>query len=157
MERLACYKEYNSGAVFWSPQKIKDARACKRAKQQEEDQKKLQKANNKDLKEANKLYKKKIAEERRLAREKAKEEKERVRVEKDAKYKRKQEAQNTQKAVQQPQLGKRNASQSSQPKGKRVQRSGVDGEGGRWNVAPSAAPSCTTNCERSAKPQRIFE
>jgi hypothetical protein len=62
-------KEYHSGAVFWSPRKVREARVRESVKQQEEEAEKLQKAEAKELKAAATLYKQKIAEERRAQRE----------------------------------------------------------------------------------------
>jgi hypothetical protein len=55
-------KEYHSGAIFWSPKKIREARAREAVKQQEEEAEKLRKADNKQLKESALLYKKQLQE-----------------------------------------------------------------------------------------------
>jgi hypothetical protein len=52
-------KEYHSGAVFWSPSKVRKAVVPDRVKEQEEDVEKLQKAEMRQLREASALYKKK--------------------------------------------------------------------------------------------------
>jgi hypothetical protein len=65
-------KEYHSGAVFWSPRRIREARAREAVKQQEEHEEQLAKANRKELQAAAKLLQEKEAEERRIAREAAK-------------------------------------------------------------------------------------
>lgn len=48
-------QEYHSGAVFWSPRKIREARARERVEQQEEHEQQLAKANKKVLQAAAKL------------------------------------------------------------------------------------------------------
>ena len=51
-------KEYWGGAVFWSPRKLREAKARDAVEQQEKEEKKLRKADDKKLKEASLLYKK---------------------------------------------------------------------------------------------------
>jgi hypothetical protein len=51
-------KEYQSSAVFWSPRKVREAQVRKGVKQQEAEEKKLQKSHRKELKAAAALYKK---------------------------------------------------------------------------------------------------
>jgi hypothetical protein len=65
-------EEFHGGAVFWSPRKIREARAREVVKEKEAHELRLQKANDKELKAAATLYKQKIQEERRIARERAK-------------------------------------------------------------------------------------
>jgi hypothetical protein len=55
-------QEYYGGAVFWSPSKIREARARKAVKERLKEEEKLQKADSKKLKAQAALYKKKIAE-----------------------------------------------------------------------------------------------
>ncbi len=62
-------EEYHSGAVFWSPRKIREARYRERVQQQLKQDEELQKAETKELKEAARLYKQKIEIEKRVARE----------------------------------------------------------------------------------------
>ncbi|KAF2828059.1 hypothetical protein CC86DRAFT_438948 [Ophiobolus disseminans] len=92
-------EEYHSGANFWSPQKIREARAREAVKAQEEHQEMLAKANRKELKAAAKLYKDQIAEEKRVAREEAKVVQEEVKAKKAANRAAKIKAQNTKKAA----------------------------------------------------------
>jgi hypothetical protein len=60
-QRLSVYnygKEYWGGAVFWSPRKLREAKARDTVKQREEEEEKLRKSDDKKLKEAASLYKK---------------------------------------------------------------------------------------------------
>jgi len=77
-------QEYHGGAVFWSPRKIREARARDRVKQQEEHKQQLAKANKKERQAAAKLLREQEAEERRVAREAAKVVREKERAEKAA-------------------------------------------------------------------------
>ena len=65
-------KEFQSTAVFWSPRKVREARARDEVKMREEEELKLQKSKTKELKAAATMYKK-------IEKEKAKGERERVR------------------------------------------------------------------------------
>jgi hypothetical protein len=49
-------KEFRSGAVFWSPGHLREARARGAVKQREKEEIRLQKKNTKELKEANRMY-----------------------------------------------------------------------------------------------------
>jgi hypothetical protein len=111
-------QEHHSKTTFWSPDKIQEAQARRVVIECEDHERQLQKANNKELKAAAKLYKEKIAEEKRVAREAAKVLKEKARAEKAAKRAARMEAQNTNKSLQTSQVGKRKASQASEPKAK---------------------------------------
>jgi hypothetical protein len=64
--------EYHSGAVFWSPRKLREARARNSTNKRLQEAKDLKKAEMKKLKAANTLCNKKIAEEKRVAQERAK-------------------------------------------------------------------------------------
>jgi hypothetical protein len=131
-------EEYHGGAVFWSPRKIREARAREVVIEKEAYELRLQKANDKELKAAATLYKQKIQEERLVARERAKVVREKERVEKATERARKQEALNTKRAIQQSQLGKMKASQALPPKNKRQKRSG---DGATVRVVPAPPPS----------------
>ncbi|KAF2820865.1 hypothetical protein CC86DRAFT_459456 [Ophiobolus disseminans] len=101
----------------------------------------LAKANRKELKAAAQLYKDQIAEEKHVAREEAKVVREEVKAKKAADRAAKIKAQNTKKAAQKSQLGKRRASRlpSSAPKPqKRCDVSG--GVAASPEAAPAAPP-----------------
>ncbi|UPX18776.1 uncharacterized protein EKO05_0009067 [Ascochyta rabiei] len=113
-------EEYHSGAVFWSPLKVREARFRERIKQQEEREERLRKATNKEVAAAKKLVKEKEKEEKRVAREVAKEvrEKEKAeaaiqKAERQAEKQRQQQERNTAKATQLSQKGKRKALQAT--------------------------------------------
>lgn len=71
-------KEYHGGAVFWSPRKLREARAREAVKQREDEAERLRKKEARELKAASQHHKKQKAEEakklRRIARERAAEE-----------------------------------------------------------------------------------
>ncbi|KAF1952888.1 hypothetical protein CC80DRAFT_368901, partial [Byssothecium circinans] len=131
-------EEYHGGAVFWSPRKIREARARETVKQREEHEEQLAKANRKELAAAAKLYREQQAQERRVAREAAKVVREREKAEKEAARAARIEAQNTKRASQTAQKGKRKTSGPPPSKHKRQRRSG-----GSAAVAasPEAAPA----------------
>jgi len=144
-------QEYHGGAVFWSPRKVREARVRQSVKEQEEKERRLQKAETAKLRKAAKLYKEKIVEEKRVAREAAKVAREKERAEKAAERAREKEARDAAKALQSAQKGKRMASQPSIQSNKRQKRVvdavlTTDASG-----AASAAPTKTTRRGRNVK------
>ncbi|KAF2822600.1 hypothetical protein CC86DRAFT_300816 [Ophiobolus disseminans] len=131
-------EEYHGGAMFWSPQKVREARAREAVKEQEQHQEMLAKANRKELRLAAKLYKDQIAEEKRVAREEAKVVQEEAKAKKAAERAAKIEAQNTKKAAQTSQLGKRRASRPPPCTPKRQRRGGVSAAAATSPEAASA-------------------
>jgi hypothetical protein len=69
---LRCKESYHSGATFWLPRKMREARARKVEKQQQEEAEIFVKANQKKLQAAAKLLKEQEKEERRVAQEEQK-------------------------------------------------------------------------------------
>jgi ATPase subunit of ABC transporter with duplicated ATPase domains len=67
-------EEFHGGAVFWSPRKLREARARETVKRTEAEQLPLQKTHDRELKAAATLYKKKQAEAAKVERQRAKEE-----------------------------------------------------------------------------------
>jgi hypothetical protein len=144
-------QEYHDGAVFWSPSKVREARVRERAKQQQEESEKLQKAQTKELREAHNLYKKRMAEEAKALRESVKEAraKERQKAAEEAAARRAQKEQekrvrHSQKALQQSQRGKRAASEP--PKGRQAKRRSNNSVGVgavKTQPAPPAPPKTT--------------
>ncbi|KAF1961300.1 hypothetical protein CC80DRAFT_488609 [Byssothecium circinans] len=141
-------EEYHGGAVFWSPSKIREARAREQVRARQEAEEKLQKADDKELKAQAALYKKKIAEEKRVGRETAKVEREKEKERKAAeraeiqrKKQQEKEAATAQKSLQLSQRGKRAVSQKAGPKAKRARVAhAVEGGGGGGEPAPSPPP-----------------
>jgi hypothetical protein len=148
---LQLRQEYHGGAVFWSPRKIREARAREVVRRREEHKLQLQKADSKRLKEAAKLYKAKIKEEQRVARERAKKEREKERAEKKAKRKRLEQQRNTAKALQLSQRSERKASQAPLSNNKRQKRSGSSAAAAAPVEAPSAIPPPKTLRGRSMR------
>jgi hypothetical protein len=120
-------KEFQSSAVFWSPRKVREARVREDMKQQEAEEGNLQKSQRKELKAAAALYKKQQLAEAKVERERIKEVKKKEREDKAkrlaasrAEKQRQKETENTQKALQLSQRGKRPASEKVAPKSKRA-------------------------------------
>ena len=142
-------KEYHGGAVFYSPRKVREARARERVRQQEKEANKLKKAEISELRHANKLYKDKVAQEKRVAREKEKAERAAVKAERAAEKQRQKEANNAAKAIQLSQKGKRKALRLPLQTDKRQKRdANAGGDAEAWE-APSAPPRVTTRRGRN--------
>lgn len=144
-------KEYHSGAVLWSPRKIREARARERVKQQEEEQQKLQKTRDREFKAAATLYKKKMAEEakvvRQLARERAAEERKARAAELAAARalkKQQRDAATSQKSRNTLKKAKRKASRSAAPVSTKKRRVVSAGSGVDAAPPPPALPPKTT-------------
>ncbi|KAI1669638.1 DDE-1 domain containing protein [Pyrenophora tritici-repentis] len=144
-------QEYHSGAVFWSPRKIREARARERVKQQEEHEQQLAKANKKELQAAAKLLRHQEAEERRVAREAAKVVKEKERAEKAAARAARIEAQATKRASQTTQDRKRKALVVPSSRTKRQKRGGRSTATAASTEAAPAAPPKTSSRGRTIK------
>jgi hypothetical protein len=117
------------GAVFWSPQKVEEAREREKTKQQEQRAEELRKAEMAELRKANKLYKEKIAEEKRVQRAREKEEREQLEAQKAAEEakrraqkERDKEIQNAQKALKLSQRGRDRPSKAAAAKKKPARR-----------------------------------
>jgi hypothetical protein len=67
-------KEYHGGAIFWSPRKLREARARETTKRHEAKREQLQKTRDRGLKAAAKLYQKRQAEAAKVAQQHAAEE-----------------------------------------------------------------------------------
>jgi hypothetical protein len=143
--------EYYGGAVFWSPRKVRQARDDEAARQLQQQQEILQKAERTHLKEQARLYKLQVAEEKRVEKERLKEVREKERAAKEAEKERKKAARDSQKAIQQPQNGKRKAPQTSTQKQKRQKRGVVDPSRVQGEVAAPAVPTRTTRHGRTTK------
>jgi hypothetical protein len=122
-KRLDLQREdsYHGGATFWSPRKIRQARARELEKQQQEEAEIAARASRKELQAAAKILKEQQKEERRVEREALKEERERERAGKLAARAARIAAQNITKAIQNAPPTKQKASRppSSNPKSKR--------------------------------------
>jgi hypothetical protein len=116
-------EEYHGGAVFWSPRKIKEAKAREATNKRLAEEEKLQKVQIRDLKASNALYKKRLAAEKRAEREAKAEQRRLEREEKAAKREREKQERNTKKPILTSQKGKRKALQPSALKAKRQKRS----------------------------------
>jgi hypothetical protein len=94
-------QEYHGGALFWSPRKLREARAREVVREREETEEKLQKARTKKQREEARLQRQVELEEKRVERERLKDVREQERAEKAAKRARKVEAQHQKKSIQQ--------------------------------------------------------
>jgi hypothetical protein len=134
-------EEYYGGAVFWSPQKVKDARERQRQKELEEEQQQHQKIEQKRLRDKERQEKAQEKESRRVARAaaaiaKAKEKADRA-AEQSLRKSARRTAQRLQKASKISQKGKKialHASTTSKSKNR------VPSRGGSGGKAPGAAP-----------------
>jgi hypothetical protein len=134
-------KKYHGGAVFWSSRKIREACAREVVKQQGEHEEQLAKANRKELQAAAKLFREKEAEERCVAREVVKVVRAREKADKEAARAAWIAAQNTKRAPQTIQKGKRKASGPPPPNFKRQRRGGGSAAVAAFpEAAPAAAP-----------------
>lgn len=127
--------ETTGGFVFWSPSKVKDARAKRVEQDAKEHEEKLEKAKMKDLRKANKLYKEKIAKEKADKRVERKERKERKKAGGDEKARKKREEKERQNAIKSSKKGKATAVKASQKKPQRAR-----GGGAARKVALEPAP-----------------
>jgi hypothetical protein len=156
-------QEYHGGAVFWSPRKVREARARESVKQREDEAEKLRKAETKDLRAAASLYKRKMAEEARALREQAKEQRkkdaEAKAAEREAARAQKQqekEAATTRKLAEQANKATRTASQS-RVKESHSQRGAVGGASGAAAEPPQPQlpPRTTTRGRQINLPQKF--
>ncbi|KAI1521054.1 hypothetical protein Ptr86124_001422, partial [Pyrenophora tritici-repentis] len=99
-------QEYHGGSVFWSPRKLREARAREAVRERDETEEKLQKARSKKQREEARLQRQDELEERRVERQRLKEMRELERAEKAAERARQKEERDAAKAIQLPQKGK---------------------------------------------------
>jgi hypothetical protein len=142
-------KEYHGGAVFWSPRKVREARARQTIKEREEKEEQHRKSQRKEQQRLEKERKEREKQEKREEREAAKAVKEKEKADLAAERERKKQENNTKKASQTSRLGKRKASRNPESVVKR-QKQVVDAVGGgEGSGVASAAPTRTTSRGRS--------
>ncbi|XP_014550691.1 hypothetical protein COCVIDRAFT_80667, partial [Bipolaris victoriae FI3] len=149
-------QEYHCGTVFWSPRKLREARAREIVKRQEEHKQQLAKVNRKDLQVAAKLLRKQGAEERRVAREAAKVVREKERAEKAATRAARVEAQTTRRVSQTTQDRKRKVLAVPPSLTERQKRGGRSTAPAASIETASAAPPKTISCGRTIKTPSIY-
>ncbi|KAF7573981.1 hypothetical protein PtrM4_056040 [Pyrenophora tritici-repentis] len=93
-------QEYNGGAVFWSPRKVRQARDDEMVRRRQQHELQLQKAERSELKKQARLLKLQKAQEKRLERERLKEVREKERAAKLAEKERQKAARDAEKATQ---------------------------------------------------------
>jgi hypothetical protein len=142
-------EEFKSRAVFWSPGKVKEARWREHVREEEEHEKKLQKARTKQQKEEAKLLHQVQLEERRVERQRLKEVREKERADKVAERLRNKDRIAAEKAAKQSQSCKRKALASIKRATKRQKRPVVDPAGGAAPERPSPPPARTTSHGRN--------
>jgi uncharacterized membrane protein len=155
-------REYHGGAVFWSPRKIREARAREATKQHEAKQLQLQKTETRELKAAATLYKKRMADEAKALRQAAKEQREKDKKARAkelaaarALKKQQRDTATLQKAHDRANKAKRKA--SSYPDAKITKRRGVVGVASQPVVAsppPSPPPKMTSRGRRINVPAK---
>jgi hypothetical protein len=116
--------EYYSGAVFWSPRKVREACSRDATNKRLQDAENICKGEMKKLKAATTFYNKKIAEEKRVAQEEAKVVRDWEKAEKAAATAAEKAAQNTKKSILTTQLDKRKFSLVFSSKDKYQKHSG---------------------------------
>ncbi|KAF2742948.1 DDE-domain-containing protein [Sporormia fimetaria CBS 119925] len=138
-------KEYHGGAVFWSPRKVREARARQDVKEREDKEIQLQKSKRAEERRAAKIPKEKERQEK----QKAKVVMEKEKAEQAAERARQKEAQNAEKSLKLPQKGKRPTSKP--PRGDIKQKKQVvePAGGGEASDVVLAAPSVTTRRGRN--------
>ncbi|KAI1665808.1 DUF1682 domain containing protein [Pyrenophora tritici-repentis] len=148
-------QEYHGGSVFWSPRKLREARAREAVRERDETEEKLQKAQAKKQRKEAQLQRQVELEQRRVERQRLKEAKELERAEKAAERARKVEAQHQKKTIQQAQQRKRKASQVTLSSNKRQKRASAAHAGDQARDGPSAAlPKVTLRGRNVSLPQK---
>ncbi|KAI1678095.1 DUF1682 containing protein [Pyrenophora tritici-repentis] len=137
-------QEYHGGSVFWSPRKLREARAREAVRERDETEEKLQKARSKKQREEARLQRQDELEERRVERQRLKEMRELERAEKAAERARQKEERDAAKAIQLPQKGKRRASAATSSNNKRQKRVEAARAGAQVQEEPPAPPSKLT-------------
>ncbi|KAF7571209.1 hypothetical protein PtrM4_112110 [Pyrenophora tritici-repentis] len=138
-------QEYHGGSVFWSPRKLREARAREAVRERDETEEKLQKARSKKQREEARLQRQDELEERRVERQRLKEMRELERAEKAAERARQKEERDAAKAIQLPQKGKRRASAATSSNNKRQKRVEAARAGAQVQEEPPAPPSKLTS------------
>lgn len=142
-------KEYHGGAVIWSPRKIEEARYRERIREQDEVDKHLNKLQRKKEREEARILKQVQVEQKRQEREKAKAVKDKEKADKAATRAAKIHTQNTKKAIQNSQKGKRKTSQASSSNNKRQKRVRGGGDTAEVQMVPLPAPAKVTSRGRN--------
>ncbi|KAI1667284.1 hypothetical protein L13192_07993 [Pyrenophora tritici-repentis] len=137
-------QEYHGGSVFWSPRKLREARAREAVRERDETEEKLQKARSKK-KPCGEAETQDELEERRVERQRLKEMRELERAEKAAERARQKEERDAAKAIQLPQKGKRRASAATSSNNKRQKRVEAARAGAQVQEEPPAPPSKLTS------------
>ncbi|KAI1669640.1 DUF1682 multi-domain protein [Pyrenophora tritici-repentis] len=138
-------QEYHGGSVFWSPRKLREARAREAVRERDETEEKLQKARSKKQREEARLQRQDELEERRVERQRLKEMRELERAEKAAERARQKEERDAAKALQLSQKGKRKASQVFSASSKRQKRVRAARAGAQVQEEPPAPPPKLTH------------
>ncbi|KAI2484808.1 DUF1682 multi-domain protein [Pyrenophora tritici-repentis] len=133
-------QEYHGGSVFWSPRKLREARAREAVRERDEIEEKLLKAHAKKQREEAQLQRQVELEQRRVERERLKEVREKERAEKAAERQRQKDERDRAKALQSSQKGKKRASQGASSSIKRQKRDLNEPAGAQPREEPLAAP-----------------
>ncbi|KAH5621133.1 hypothetical protein HBI60_254160 [Parastagonospora nodorum] len=144
-------QEYHGGAIFWSPRKVREARAREKVKEQDKMEEKLQKARKKESREAAKVQRQVELEDRRAKRERLKVVREKEKAEEQAERERQKQQRNAEKAIQLSQRGKRKALQAVSSKEKRQKRSGGDAAAEQAVARSPSPPPKVTSRGRNVK------
>jgi hypothetical protein len=149
-------EEYHGGAIFWSPRKLREARAREAVYQRDEIEQKLQRARDKQQREETRIQRQVELEQKRADRLRLKQMRDAERSEKAAERARQIAARSAQKAQHQAQKRARAASRASTSKNKRQKLSLVDRARDEAASAVSAIPPKITSRGRSVNLPRKF-
>jgi hypothetical protein len=149
-------QEYHGGAVFWSPRKLREARARETVRERDEIEQKLQKARAREQRDEAQAQRQVELEQRRVERERLKNMREKERAEKAAKRQRQKDERDRAKALQLSQKGKRKASRAPLSSKKRQKRSSSDRASAALLEEPSAQPPKLTSRGRNVHLPKKF-
>jgi hypothetical protein len=149
-------QEYHGGAVFWSPRKLREARARETVRERDEIEQKLQKAQAREQRDKAQAQRQVELEQRRIEKERLKNIREKERAEKAAERQRQKDERDRAKALQLSQKGKRKALRAPLSSKKRQKRSGSDRASAALTEEPSAQPPKLTSRGRNVHLPKKF-
>jgi hypothetical protein len=144
-------QEYHGGAVFWSPCKVREARAREADRERDEIEEKLQKARAKKEKVDAQLQRQIELEKRRVESERLKVVREKEKADKAVERERQKQQQDSAKAIQLSQKGKRQVSRAALSNNKRQKRVGSQLDVAQVQDEASAAPPKLTSRGRNIR------
>ncbi|KAG9382646.1 DUF1682 domain containing protein [Pyrenophora tritici-repentis] len=141
-------QEYHGGSVFWSPRKLREARAREAVRERDETEEKLQKARSKKQREEARLQRQDELEERRVERQRLKEMRSLSELRKQLNARARRRRETLLKLYNYPK-GKRRASAATSSNNKRQKRVEAARAGAQVQEEPPAPPSKLTSRGRN--------